>query len=79
MEQGEILASPGCSPAEMAAKRKLVEVLTVAKSEFPLRVTKRRTGVVLGSFRTRDEVTTFIAGLSLESLQVKPTRRRARA
>jgi hypothetical protein len=59
---------------ENAKKRKLIKITIVAASEVPYRVEKKRTGVVLGSFKTEDELDAFINQYPLAQLESKPTR-----
>lgn len=61
--------------SERVEKRRLIKIETAPMSEQPLRVTKRRTGVILGSFSTAEEVEAFIATYPLAHLKAKPTRR----
>lgn len=65
-----------CNPKEMAAKRRLVEVLEVVRSELPFVLNKRSTGVRLGAFKTRIELDAFLSTISLASLSIKPSRRK---
>ena len=76
MSQGCILLTPEAAAKELKAKRKLVEVKELTASELPFRVIKRRTGVVLGGFKDRDEVTRFLKSIPLATLAVKPTRKK---
>lgn len=62
---------------ENRLKCKLIEIETVPASDLPYRVYKQRTGVLLGSFATQDELDAFISSYPLEKLQAKPTRRRS--
>lgn len=62
---------------ENKQKRKYIKIDHVPASELPYRVTKERTGVVLGSFKTKLEVDEFIEGYPLAQLESKPTRRRS--
>lgn len=63
---------------ELALKLRLVEITPVPLSQLPFRVTKKRTGVVLGSFKTQDDVLEFLNGYALTHLQNTPTRKRLR-
>lgn len=71
------LLSPEEQAAEYKRKRRLVKVTTVANSGLPYRVSKERTGVVLGSFETEGQVRDFINAYPLAQLEVRPTRRRS--
>lgn len=62
---------------ENKQKRKYIKIEEAPKSELPFRVLKERTGVVLGSFKTKVEVDAFIDGYPLAQLESKPTRRRS--
>jgi hypothetical protein len=63
---------------ELAAKRRLVEIVHVPKSQIPYRVLKRSTGVCLLNAQREQEVSDFLDKVSLESLRVKPKRRLSR-
>lgn len=77
MSQAVLLGLTDISP-ELALKLKLVEITPVPQSQLPFRVIKKRTGVVLGSFRTQDDVVEFLDGYALSHLQNNPTRKRIR-
>lgn len=76
MSLGGIPPIWGKGSPEFRAKRKLIKLEFVEKSQLPFRVLKRRTGVVLGSYKTIEEVETFIDRLSLEQLDTKVSRGR---
>jgi len=59
-------------------KLKLVEFEVAENSELPLRVTKKKTGVVLGRFLDKEAADRFLRDYPLAHLQSKPTRRRSR-
>lgn len=61
---------------ELAEKRSLVHIQVVPLSELPYRVTLRRSGVVLGSFESRERVDSFIDTVSLTTLKPVVTRRK---
>ncbi len=63
---------------EMGAKRRLTTWEEIPNSGLPFRLYKRRTGVLLGSFESKEKMDEFLSGYSLESLQAAPTRRRVR-
>lgn len=73
-----VLPSPVEKAKENAKKRKLIKIQECPSSDLPYRVTKERTGVVLGSFATKDQIDAFIDGYPLAHLESKPTRRRSR-
>lgn len=72
-----LLLSPEELEAEYKRKRRLVTVKEVPSSDLPIRVTKERTGVILGSFETRGQADEFIRGFPLAQLETRPTRRRS--
>lgn len=63
---------------EIQKKMRLIEIATVPRSELPIRVTKKNTGVTLGQFENGDDALTFIENYSLEQLSVVPTRKKRR-
>ena len=60
--------------------RKMRQVLIAhyPRSEIPYRVERRRNGMVLGSFNSRDAASDFIDSLNLETLEKKTTRKTSR-
>jgi hypothetical protein len=77
MSQAVLPGLTDISP-ELALKLRLVEITPVPQSQLPFRVIKKRTGVVLGSFRTQDDVVAFLNEYALSHLQSSPTRKRFR-
>ncbi len=71
------LLSPEELAAEYKRKRRLVTVKEVASSDLPFRVTKEKTGVILGSFETKGQADDFIRDYPLAQLEIRPTRRRS--
>lgn len=63
---------------EYKEKRKLVTIETVAGSEVPYRLTKKKTGVQLFAAVNMNEIVLYLNSYSMASLTVVPTRRRKR-
>lgn len=55
-------------------KLKKVEIKIVERSELPVRVIKKRTGVTLGSFETQLDAEKFLENLPDKEFQTKVTR-----
>lgn len=73
MAAGE--ASPvGEYTLSLKDKLKTVEIKTVERSELPVRVVKKRTGVTLGSFKSQLAAEKFLEKLPDREFQTKLTR-----
>lgn len=71
-----VLLCPIERAEERKKKQKHIEVETVPTSELPIRLFKKRTGQLLGSFRDNEELDAFLDKYPLTQLASKPTRRK---
>lgn len=68
------------TPLEQTAfkeRKKHLELPVVTNSDYPYRIVRKRTGVILGMFKTREEMVAAVLKLDLQSLATKPQKGRS--
>lgn len=64
--------------AALRERLKYVKILNVPLSEFPFRLEKKSTGVLLGMYLSREKAEMALVGMDVTYLASKPTRRKVR-